>query len=312
MVLVAFFSGLGLGPAHAMPVAPGGPEYAWLFDEGSGLSASDAVGGHVGALVGGASWDADSAFGGAGNFSVRFGGDGDVVDVSSLEHALEGLTAFSFSAWIRSDSFDQNRAFFSGQEPGNQDLFNARYDDQGWLSGNATQDLLKVGLTIDGSGYQYESGEALQTTDWQHIAMVWQSGAGLALYVDGVLDTPTASTFGTVTGALSDQPRFLLGDGAKANWRGRLDEVAVWEVAPGRRRSCLAGRQQSRRPAGDHSGPGAEHGVAARTGLHWARVHRASALALRRQRHATSRPMPIGVWSIPKAKIGITASKSSA
>lgn len=217
--------------ASAMPMAPNAPDQAWLFDDGAGATASDAVGAHDGALQGGAGWDSATPFATAGNFSIRFSGNGDQVEMASLNRALEGLSAFTLSMWVRSDALDQDRAFWSGQDPGNADLFNARYDDRGWLSGGSTHDLLKIGLHVDGVNYQYESGEGLQTTSWQHVAVVWASGAGLQLYTDGVLDTPTAETFGNLTGTLSDQPRFLIGNGAKANWRGNIDEVAVWGSA---------------------------------------------------------------------------------
>ncbi len=234
VVALALVGLLAGAPAVAAPVAPTVADWGWLFDEGVGTTAGAAAGGEDGTLLGGAGWSADTPFAYAGNHSLLLDGAGDAVEVDALNSALNGASAFSLSLWVRSDAVNQDRAFFSGADPSNSDTIGGRYDNAGWLNGNSgTRDLLKFGLMIDGTNYQYESAGGYQTTSWQHVAFVWESGSGAQLWVDGVLDTPseTSSGFDGVSGVLSDQTRFLIGDGPKNPWQGRIDEVMVWRSA---------------------------------------------------------------------------------
>ncbi len=219
--------------ALAVPVVPAAPDYGWLFDEGSGGSATASHGTHDASLQNGAGWSTDTAFSYAGNHSLQLDGADDVAQVAGLNRAFEGETAFSISLWVNADVQDVDRAFFAGTTPDTSDTWGGRYDRAGWLNGNgSTTELIKFGLMIDGSNYQYESGAGLQTATWSHVLFVWESGQIPRLYVDGVLDTPSETNFPTTPGAaLSDQPLFLIGDGAKASWDGAIDEVFVWTDA---------------------------------------------------------------------------------
>jgi hypothetical protein len=224
----------------AAPLEPTAPDWAWIFDDGSGGVATALFGGEDGTLMdgkqtpfAGPTWDTDTPFAYAGNYSLYFDGVNDYVDMPGLDQALEGVSAFSLSAWIRADQVDHDLAFWSGRQPNAADQFKIRYDDEGSLNGNPTQDLIKVGLTIDDGSlvdsYEYESSGGYQTTDWQHIVMTWESGAGLQLYVDGVLDIPSEQNIAGITGVLANQKRFIVGDGSKDPWQGRIDEVGVWK-----------------------------------------------------------------------------------
>jgi len=216
-------------PARAATVPAVTPTYAWLFDDGSGSTLTAEVGGHDGNLVNGPSWSSEVPFSYAGNGSLYFDGSNQYVDVPTLDHALEGWTDFTLSIWIRSDLDYQDRAMWSGQEPGNDDSFNIRYDKAGWLSNGNTENLIKFGMHLDGVEYQYESAEFTQEAgQWQQLIWTWENGVGLRLYIDGVLDVPTATTFTGVNGALSDQPRFIIADGAKGLWQGNIDELMIW------------------------------------------------------------------------------------
>jgi hypothetical protein len=220
--------------AHAVPIAPGPADYGWFFDDGSGTTAAPSFGGASGSLENGASWSTQTPFAYAGNHSIRFDGNNDVVDADDLATVLNGASAFSVSLWIQSDSGNQDRAFWNGVDPSNSDEFGGRYDSRGWLNGNGgTRNLIKFGIQIGGSNYQYESGAGHQTTDWQHVLFTWESGSGARLYVDGVLDTPSEVSAGlqTIAGTISGQSRFLIGDGAKNAWAGEIDEFLVWRSA---------------------------------------------------------------------------------
>ncbi len=228
----------GLVPAAAAPVQPSGPDWGWLFDDGAGTAAAASFGSESGLLVGDARFDGDSAFSYAGNGSLFLDGSGDYAEMSGLNGALNGQAAFTVSMWLRSSGTGVNRAFFGGANPDNADRFGGRYDESGWLNGNGgTKNLIKFGIHIDGVNYQYESAGNHQTTDWQHVVFTWESGLGASLYIDGVLDTASSVSAGIdrtgspTSGTLSNQSRFLVGNGAKAPWSGRIDEALVWTSA---------------------------------------------------------------------------------
>lgn len=220
-------------PAWAVPLMPTTPDHAWLFDEGTGTTSVATYGGADAALLNGAGWTTDTPYAYAGNHSLFLDGSDDVAEVAGLNGALNGATAFSLSLWVQAASVPTDDAFFGGTDPSGSDTWGGRYDQAGWLNGNSTTNGMKFGLMIDGANYQYESGGSLQTTAWRHVLFVWESGSGPRLYVDGVLDTPSelSTGFSTVSGSLSDQTRFLIGDGAKSNWDGSIDEVVVWRSA---------------------------------------------------------------------------------
>lgn len=225
--------GVMASPSLGAPIMPPAPDHGWLFDDGAGSTATALHGAVDATLAGGAGWSTDVpvALGYAGNHSLLLDGAGDQAEAASLAGVLDGASGYALSAWIRSDVTGQDRAFFSGADPSNNDTFGARHDANGWLPGNTgTSQLLKFSIGVGGSNYQYESSGGVQTTAWQHILFTWESGAGARLYVNGVLDTPSAisSGFDSVTGVLSGQNRFLIGNGPKNHWQGRIDEVMVW------------------------------------------------------------------------------------
>ncbi len=225
--------GFATASTSAAPIRPADADWGWFFDEGTGSTVGAAYGAEDGTLVNGPTWSTDTPFA-YGGYSLAFDGGDDYVDVAGLGTSLNGASAFSISLWVRSDATGQDRAFWNGVDPSGADTFGGRYDQRGWLNGNgATTNLIKFGLGINGSNYQYEASGGHQTTAWQHILFTWESGAGASLYVDGVLDTPSeiSTGFDTVVGNLTGQTRFLIGDGAKNNWDGRIDEVLVWRSA---------------------------------------------------------------------------------
>ena len=71
------------------------------------------------------------------------------------------------------------------------------------------RNVIKMGITVSVEGrdtiLQLESSNDVQTTQWQHVALVWSSGQALKLYINGNLDVPTAGS-GKAT-ALSIVPR---------------------------------------------------------------------------------------------------------
>jgi hypothetical protein len=106
-----------------------------------------------------------------------------------------------------------------------------RYDAAGGDGGG--DDVIKYGVNTSGGNEEDESSALIQTTEWQHIVMTWQSGAGLKLWVNAVLNTPSSDK-GPVSGVLTDYTKILVGKGSKdaaadASWDGRIDDVRIYD-----------------------------------------------------------------------------------
>jgi hypothetical protein len=70
--------------------------FIWHFDEGTGNTAADADGNHVGDLVGNAKWTKDGKLGGA----LKFDGSKGYVDIVS-EEDLKINEAITMAAWVK-------------------------------------------------------------------------------------------------------------------------------------------------------------------------------------------------------------------
>lgn len=210
------------------------PLFLYTFDEADGPAVHEHHGGPTGWLVGADHARTDGAFGYAGDRSLHLNPDGrgrSYVEIDGLAGALNGWSALTVSAWVKSDVTSADRAFFGGDVADGCDRFGARYDQAGWKSPGT--EAIKLALNIDGRQYQYESASGYQTAEWQHVLFTWASGEGIKLYVDGQLDPALYTDPGldTATGSITNQTRFALGNGAKDVWAGALDDVAVWDVA---------------------------------------------------------------------------------
>ena len=104
-----------------------------------------------------------------------------------------------------------------------------RYDMSGAFGGGVNGIKASISTTL---GYtQIESSSNVQTTAWQHLALVWESGSALKLYIDGQLNTLTYDT-GPVSGTINGVQKFMLGQGAKSNyWDGLIDDVRIYNRA---------------------------------------------------------------------------------
>ncbi len=200
----------------------------WKFDEGSGTVATDSSGsGHDGVFEGNPTWVA-GMIGGALEFS---GGGERVVDADAGDY-LNGLDAVTIAVWIKSDEINSDRGFVIGEEPdGGDNLMEMRYDAAGATAGGTN--VLKMAVVAPNDEQQLESSSNVQTTEWQHVAMVWSRNAQLQCYIDGELDTPAAN------GAARDVPTsdvtmLIVGQGGKdagRSWDGLIDDVQIYSQA---------------------------------------------------------------------------------
>jgi len=201
----------------------------WQLDEGEGTMALDwSGGGHHCAFADPAPTWVEGLVGGA----LEFSGGGDHISNPDGTF-LDGLSAITICAWVKSDVTNTDKGFIIFENPMGNDDRNIRYDASGVAGGG--YNCLKMGLTIataaGNANQQLESSNNSQTTDWQHVALVWSSGQQLQLYLDGELDTPTFND-PAETGTLVGNVKVIIGKGCKdtglASWDGLIDDVRIY------------------------------------------------------------------------------------
>ncbi len=199
----------------------------WKFDEAIGGMTPDFSGHSRHGIVDGATFTEEGHVRGA----LDFGGDGDQV-IYYDRNFLNGLGALTVSVWIKADETDSDRGFFIGLDPSGNDDNGMRYDATGNNGGGSN--VLKMSVISDAGNQQLESSSDLQTTLWQHCAMVWNAGQDIQFYVNGVLDTPSANNPGTGT-ETSDFTKVVVGRGGKdqgpLSWDGRIDDFRIYDKA---------------------------------------------------------------------------------
>ena len=204
----------------------------WAFDEAAGGTVGDSSGNnHVG-TINGATWTA-GGFDGSGH-SLAFGGDGDfVVNSDTVVSQVNGLSAVTVAVWVNSNVTDTDHGFINFIDPDGGDDGGMRYDAAG-ASFSGTN-VMKMSVHTTGGNLQLESSSGVQTTEWQHVAMSWQSGESLKLYINGMLDTPTGATAPAV-GTVDTVTQLLVGKGGKDelisdSWEGLIDDVRIYNRA---------------------------------------------------------------------------------
>ncbi|MCG9126963.1 hypothetical protein JT359_05110 [Candidatus Poribacteria bacterium] len=150
-------------------------------------------------------------------------------DVENGEDLINGLDAFTLSLWVKSDEINTDSGFIFAKKPnGKDEVFSVRYDAEGYIAGG--KNVIKAAITTTGGSQVYESAGNLQTRNWQHITLTWESGSKINLYINGQLDEPTYNsepTLGTLIGA----DRFSVGKGSKdknRSWKGYIDDVRLY------------------------------------------------------------------------------------
>ncbi|OHB55158.1 MAG: hypothetical protein A2173_00295 [Planctomycetes bacterium RBG_13_44_8b] len=159
--------------------------------------------------------------------ALEFDGTNDRAEDPCAPDYLNGLSAITIGLWVKSDVTNQDRdIFFTHSPTGDNDYIGLRYDKQGYF-GYALK-CIKASIRATSGATQIESSSDVQRTSWQHLAMVWQSGTCLKLYIDGSFDSPTHNTgerFGVTTGT----QKFILGFGTKSTyWDGLIDDVQIY------------------------------------------------------------------------------------
>jgi hypothetical protein len=203
----------------------------WLFDDGSGTSAANEIGGgNTGTLVGTPAWITSGLEPKLTDRSIL--PSTAALDFTSPNHYVDGgninLTSTSgggevtVSMWLRPDTLSGDLRLI------------------GHLSGASTQaGAVGIGQTAGvggvwvwtGAGFGHvTSAGALTAGAWQHLALVWDSGQVTA-YLDGVPQlTATADfAFGAANGNFGLAAKYIntFGDG----FDGQIDDVAIYSSA---------------------------------------------------------------------------------
>ena len=164
----------------------------WRMDEGVGTKVVDWSGHSRHAALGdpAPTWTQGIVGG-----DLQFAGNGDHA-VYQDGSFLNGLAALTIMTWIKSDVIYTDKGFLIFEAPNGNDNVGIRYDADGIIAGG--RNVMKMGITVSEYGtdkvLQLESSSGVQTTDWQHMALVWSSGQTLTLYINGQLDVPTAGS----------------------------------------------------------------------------------------------------------------------
>lgn len=199
----------------------------WKFDETSGSTATDSSPNNFDAtLSGGVTWATGLVDG-----CVSFDGtDGQVVN-SSIGTVLNGADAVTVALWVKSNVTNVDRDIFdSNASPsGSDNSLELRYDKDGVTAGGTS--LITGAVDTTAGPTSFESSSNVQTTAWQHLALVWYSGSDPVLYING--QPNSLADYGDVLGGTVDGiDRFILGVGTtSAHWDGLVDDVRVYSRA---------------------------------------------------------------------------------
>ncbi len=182
--------------------------------------------GHDLTVVGsGLSWTPDGQVEGA----IQFDGSDGFLEDADAENYLNGRTALTVVVWVKSNTTGTNNGILTSEPPDNDDQnWSLRYDADGDFGGE--MNVIKGGINTEGGKQEYESASDIQTTNWQFLALVYEDGEPLRLYVNGSFSAPTynpANASGTTTGATT----LRIGQGAKQAgdlWDGRIDDLRIY------------------------------------------------------------------------------------
>ncbi len=166
---------------------------------------------------------------GAGE-ALAFDGTDDFVDISSFDVA--GMNEITVEAWIKPDVIPAG--------PGNQYMTivgKGAYGAAGnnsfalYLFGSDASPFSEIVARIDNGAAVEEArfdASGLIPGEWLHVAMTWNSGNGVNLYVNGVLEGTSSPIAGSIN-AVGDN--IMIGSSAEVGellFQGEIDEVRIW------------------------------------------------------------------------------------
>ncbi|WP_436514338.1 LamG-like jellyroll fold domain-containing protein [Ekhidna sp. To15] len=167
---------------------------------------------------------------GAGE-ALTFDGTDDFVEIPSLD--VSGLNALTVEAWIKPNDIPNG--------PGNQYatiVGKGSYGAAGtnsvslYLFGSDASPFSELRGRIDNGGSVEEvtfDANNLFSGEWVHVALSWNSGDPVNLYVNGELVDSSAPIFGPIN---SVGDNLMIGSSAQGGellFEGEIDEVRIWD-----------------------------------------------------------------------------------
>ena len=154
----------------------------------------------------------------------------DKIEEPDAGSYLNGLSALTISVWVKSDVTNDDRGILYGREPtGNDEDLGMRYDRYGAFGGGS--EIIKASIRTTSGSTQIESTPYVQTTSWQHLALVWASGSSLQLYINGQVNLLSYDG-GPLLGTVSGVENLMLGRGGKGKyWGGLVDDFRIYSRA---------------------------------------------------------------------------------
>lgn len=198
----------------------------WHMNESSGNNVPD----DSGNLRDGTTINAPTWVSGKLNNCLSLNGSTQYVDCGDIAN-FDRTNTFSVEAWIRTNSTQDaiaGRALRSGLYTG----------WLVWLDASGYLEAYLIRNVPGGDWIQVRGSTAgLNDNAWHHIAMTYNgssNAAGIQLYVDGVLETPTSLKNSTISLSTLNGANFNIGgvgDGVDAGilWNGRLDETGLYD-----------------------------------------------------------------------------------
>ncbi len=214
--LAALAACVGLHTASAQTLI-----HQWNFNETSGTSAANTVGGGPSAtLMGGAT------FNGSGGVTLN-GTSGTYINLGSGR--LSGLTSVTFEGWVSDNGANNTHLFSFDDSPwGTYLRFNLGDTGNGHGGSAFIEPIVGWGGTV-------LNGTALADNTLNHIAVIYDPVAGYeAFYVNGVLNASFSgplnalSNYGTLGGSLGRSPWADFGD---AFLNGTIDQFSIYDGA---------------------------------------------------------------------------------
>jgi len=203
----------------------------WPFDEAAGAVAADISGNNNDGVV--SASGASFVAGRLGN-AIQLDGVAGFVADDDAENYLNGLQQITVTTWVKADGIPTDEGIFTTTAPNNLDEFVAlRYDAAGFAGGGTA--VIKGGVgngPTSGNFSILETSSDVQSTDWQHLALVWELGAPAQIYIDGVLNTPS-DVNGSMAAAISAVDRLWVGRASKfsngeSGWQGQIDDFRIY------------------------------------------------------------------------------------
>jgi len=237
-ISVGLFATLNL--AHAAPVKPVDPNFAWIFDGDNSALFGGIPGTRSGAS--GSNPSGPAFVQGPGNVPISyqsnraldFDGTDDEFTVADSPSLRPGSGAWTTSFWFKAPDVDQDGGLLAKRE--NSSPFNQLQITAGTIqSGGTVTASKKLSILIRESGssdWWFHTTDDVIDGQWHHAAFVRSGLGGGTLYVDGAIEALTqAKLSGTGPRDVNNTAPWVVGSNNGANFfEGLIDEVAFWNI----------------------------------------------------------------------------------